>query len=227
MKHLLATTCITLALVGCGGGQRDGGDLPPQMDDDGAPTSVGAADDADTGSAMANDTASRAGAPAPRPWDPLARRANTPIDNGKWSIDYPNGQTAVSGRYADGVKVGTWVRHHPNGQKWEEAEYEDGKLVGTLTRWYASGQKELEANYADGLKQGAYASWHDNGQQYEQGTYEADIRTGEWKIFHHNGQLLEVATWQRGRKHVDEINLADGTTIVDPITGDPAQARGD
>ncbi|MFW5882600.1 MAG: toxin-antitoxin system YwqK family antitoxin [Planctomycetota bacterium] len=226
MKHLLATTCITLALVGCGGGQRDGGeDMSPPMDDDGAPTSVGAVDGADGAADMAD--ASQTGAAAPRPWDPLAREANTPIDNGKWSVDYADGQTAVSGSYADGVKVGTWVRHHPNGQKWEEAQYEDGKLVGTLKRWYANGEKELEAQYADGLKQGAYASWHDNGKPFEQGAYDADQRTGEWKFFHHNGQLLEVATWQRGTKRVDEINLADGTTIVDPVTGDPAQARGD
>lgn len=142
-----------------------------------------------------------------------SERARFRIRPGPYTLTrtFPNGMTAQSLRYMNGLLHGPSVWYYPNGSKLMEGNYLNGEEDGLWRSWHPNGKQAWEATYVMGTQHGTVRWWHVNGQLRSEETFEDGWSTG-YKSWFSNGKPQQERERHFGMDH--------GTNRAYAITGD-------
>lgn len=136
---------------------------------------------------------------APPQWSPLGvdELPTALVLDGDYQELWPNGTTAVRGRYTSGELDGTWETFYPGGQKASERNFAAGVPTGDQRDWYEDGQLAREGQFArTGLPHGRWTTWHANGQRASHGRFEDGLPSGRWTWWYEDGKRQRQGTWR-------------------------------
>ncbi|CAN5445470.1 hypothetical protein BH10BAC4_BH10BAC4_09050 [soil metagenome] len=133
--------------------------------------------------------------------------------DGKYILNFLNGNKEGEGQYLNGSEDGHWIWLHYNGQKHSEGLYNNGERDSIWTFWSDNGKVSRVANYKAGKRDGLSQDFRDEGvllleKNFDDGeiiTYRTttiDGSLGEWKSF--NGNESIVSYFANGRKASEE-----------------------
>lgn len=98
---------------------------------------------------------------------------NPPVQNGDYTVKYPNGIVKMRGFYINGKRNGQW------------------------TSFFESGQVQSEGYFKDGLRDGKAIVYYENGQIYYTGYYKEGKEAGVWIFYDQQGKKLQEKNYDQ------------------------------
>jgi MORN repeat variant len=114
---------------------------------------------------------------------------------------YPDGDSAFSGAYFNGLEEGASKRWYANGQLLEERNYFEGRKFGLHRGWWENGQPKFEYHFEDGEHHGELKEWYASGQLYRSFHYKRGYEEGSQKIWWNNGTIRANYVVRNGKKY--------------------------
>ncbi len=111
---------------------------------------------------------------------------------------FPNGKTAVTQGFKNGLQEGPVVYYNINGTKSETINYQSGDRHGKWNRYYTNGKIQLEKNYVADLKNGDEIEYFENGKIKKITPYKNDEIDGMQIIYNTNGTIKSKTYYWNG-----------------------------
>ncbi len=96
---------------------------------------------------------------------------NPPIQNGKFSKNYPSGIVQMSGFYLNGKRDGQWMSFFPDGKLQSEGFFKSGYRDGKAQVYYQTGILKYSGFYKDGREIGRWEFFDEKGVKINEKNY--------------------------------------------------------
>lgn len=112
---------------------------------------------------------------------------------------HPNGNRFVEKSFIKGLEEGQWTIWYPDGTKMKTGHIENGLKNGPVTEWWENGKLKYVQPYVNGKKNGKWESWYDTGVKWTERDFENDMLNGKVLVWDSLGKLSKEYRYKNGQ----------------------------